>query len=326
MEKEQVLRLLMRSSGFVSGEAISKQLGVSRMAVCKAVDALRQEGFVIEAVTRNGYCLRTVSERLSLNGILAYLQEKDAKSALIVLDTVNSTNTYAKQLAAQGTAAGTTVFAAQQTGGRGRMGRQFSSPQGGMYLSMILRPRLAPSQLLHLTAMTAVAACNAIEAVCGLRPGIKWTNDLVFGKKKLGGILTELSIEAESGHIAYCVIGIGINCARCNFPKELDGIVTTLEEVSGKNVCVNALAAALFSELSQLPNALICQKEAWLRQYAADCITVGRDICVISGDTVRHAHADGIGPNAELLVTYENGEHAAVNSGEVSVRGMYGYI
>lgn len=239
-------------------------------------------------------------------------------------EQTGSTNDDLKNLAMQGVKAGTVVIAEEQTGGRGRLGRGFSSPAGGLYLSLLLRPEVPARELLHLTALAAVACCDAVEQVCGLRPGIKWTNDLVIGKKKLGGILTELSVDAKTGKTAYAIIGIGINCK--TVPPEVAEIATSLEKETGKKVSPEALVTAVLNSLRQMQKTMFTEKDAWLARYASDCITVGQKISILCGESVRHATADAIGENGELLVTYENGEKGTVSSGEVSVRGMYGYI
>ena len=191
---------------------------------------------------------------------------------------------------------------------------------------MSLRPNARPEQILHLTAMTAVAASRAVAAVCGERPMIKWTNDLVFGRKKLAGILTELSLVAETREVEYVVIGIGVNCAQSQFPPEIADIAASIYTQTGKRDVRNALAAALLRELSRMNDALLTEKDAWLREFAENCVTLGREVQIIRGDSVRPAFAEGIGPEAELLVRYPDGTREAVASGEVSVRGMYGYI
>ena len=174
--------------------------------------------------------------------------------------------------------------------------------------------------------MSAVAASRAVEAVCGVRPGIKWTNDLVFGKRKLAGILTELSVVAETLETEYVVVGIGVNCGQTEFPEELREIAASIRMECGKPVDRCALAAALLLEFERMDRALLTQKDAWLREFAENCVTVGKDVRVLRGGKERLAHADGIGPDAALLVTYADGTQEAVSSGEVSVRGMYGYL
>lgn len=325
--KESVLQLLRAADAPLSGQQLSRSLGVSRAAVWKAIEQLRREGCEIEAATNRGYRLLSAPERLDAAEIERQMEACAWRGRLVVLDSVDSTNNYARRLAAEGAPEGTAVIADMQTAGRGRRGRSFFSPSGeGLYLSVILRPNARPEQILHLTAMTAVAASRAVAAVCGERPMIKWTNDLVFGRKKLAGILTELSLVAETREVEYVVIGIGVNCAQSAFPEELREIATSIRMECGTPVDRCALAAALLREFSRMEDALMTQRDAWLREFAENCVTIGRDVRILRAGTERAAHADGIGPEAELLVTYPDGTKDAVTSGEVSVRGMYGYL
>ena len=224
MGKEAVLRLLRESGGaYVSGEEISAALGVTRAAVWKAVDALRRDGCEIESRKSMGYRLAGVSDSLSETAIRARLGATERVGrTLRCLARVDSTNDYVKRLAANGAPDGAVAVADEQTGGKGRRGRSFASPAGkGVYLSVLLRPDVAPRRLLPLTGFAAVAVCDAVERVARVRPRIKWTNDLVLGGKKLCGILTELSVEGESGALQYAVVGVGVNVAHTDFAPEL---------------------------------------------------------------------------------------------------------
>ena len=241
--------------------------------------------------------------------------------------TIDSTNTQGKLLAQQGAPHGTVLIAGQQTCGRGRMGRSFHSPQGhGIYYSVILRPACRAEDLMHLTCAVGTAVCDAVEAVTGLRPGVKWINDLVIHKKKLGGILTELSV-TPSGEVAYAVIGIGINCSHTpeDFPPELAGIATSLT-MEGLYADSAKLCGAMTEALFKMSEDLIMQKESIMARYRKDCITIGQEISIVRGDQVRHAQATGIDADGALLVTLADGSTEAVASGEVSIRGMYGYV
>ena len=250
------------------------------------------------------------------------------RDSILYFDTIDSTNTKAKELAAQGAPHGTVLLADRQSGGRGRMGRSFHSPGGkGIYLSVILRPHCQAAQLMHLTCATAVAACDAIEFAENLRPGIKWTNDLVFGKKKLGGILTELSL-CPDGSVEYAVVGLGINCSQMHqdFPQEIRSIATSLSAAVGHPVDRDKIAASLILHLQQTMDTALTQKCAIMDRYRRDCITIGKEISVCSPTLVRHGTAIGVDDNGALLVTFPDGHTEAVNSGEVSIRGMYGYL
>lgn len=241
----------------------------------------------------------------------------------------DSTNTRAKLLARQGVPHGTVVLADQQTGGRGRMGRQFDSPAGlGIYLSVILRPNCPPDQLMHLTCAVAVAMCDAVETVTGHRPGVKWINDLVFGNRKLGGILTELSLDTATGLTEYAVIGIGINCNQhlADFPPSLQDMATSLAVVTGQPVSRQALTAAMIHALWQMSERLLIDKQHLMTRYRADCITLGKPVAVHSANGIRHGNALSLDDDGALVVQYTDGQLQTVASGEVSVRGLYGYI
>ncbi len=327
MSKQAILQLLQQADAPLSGQTISRALGISRAAVWKCVEQLRREGYAIEAATNRGYRLCAEPDRLDAASVARELDGHAWAQHVVVLDSVDSTNNYAKRLAASGAPAGTAVIAGTQTAGRGRRGRSFFSPAGeGLYLSVILRPAARPEQIMHLTAMAAVAAARAVACVCTQRPQIKWTNDLVFGTRKLAGILTELSLVAESREVEYVVIGIGINCAQRAFPPELAEIATSICAQTGRTPARSALAAALLRELSRMDDALLTRRDEWLREFAENCVTLGREVQVIRGDCVRAAFAEGIGPEGELLVRYPDGTREAVASGEVTVRGMYGYV
>lgn len=241
---------------------------------------------------------------------------------------VASTNTLAKELAQKGAPHGTVLIADMQTGGRGRMGRSFHSPAGsGIYLSVILRPQCHASRLMHLTCATAVAMCSAVEAATGLCPGIKWTNDLVCGTKKLGGILTELSL-ATDGNVSYAVVGIGINCLQKpeDFPEEIQSIAASLSMVSERPVDRSAVAAEMIRALEQMSGELLTNQAGIMDAYRKNCITVGREISVSCGDSLRHGVAESICDDGALTVRFSDGHLESVSAGEVSIRGMYGYI
>ena len=242
-------------------------------------------------------------------------------------DTIVSTNTEAKRLAKDGAPHGTVLIAGLQTGGRGRMGRTFQSPAGqGVYLSVILRPNCSPVQLMHLTCAAGVAMMEAVEAVSGIRPQMKWINDLVIGRKKLGGILTEMSV--DKGMVDYAVVGIGINCLQSmeDFPPEIAGLATSLALSAGQQIAPAMLAAAMVEALWKMDAVLLSEKAQLMATYKENCITLGKEIQVIRQDEIRLGKALDLDSAGGLLVQYEDGTTEMVSSGEVSVRGMYGYL
>lgn len=250
------------------------------------------------------------------------------KEQLHVFPELGSTNDLLKTMARQGAPHGTVLIADRQTGGHGRLGRSFLSPPGvGVYLSILLRPDCAPGDLMHLTCATAVAMCDAVEQAVSFRPGIKWTNDLVFQKRKLGGILTELGLNSR-GKVDYAIIGIGINCCQQaeDFSPEIRDMAGSLSMVSGQSVDRCAVAAAMMEALWKMDKTLLTGKDAMLESYRRSCITVGQDISLLRGEEIRHGHAVDVDENGALVVHFADGHLEAVNSGEVSVRGMYGYV
>ena len=249
--------------------------------------------------------------------------------SILWFDSIDSTNTRAKQLAADGAPERTFLIADRQTGGRGRLGRSFLSPGGmGVYMSVILRPQCKPAELMHLTCAAAVAMCNAVEEAAGFRPGIKWTNDLVFGSKKLGGILTELSVDAKTGLVEYAVVGVGINCCQtaADFPEELQGMATSVHLVTGQTIDRCRLAAAVIRAFKRMASDFLVCKNAIMNQYQTDCVTIGNEVIVLRGEEKRYGKALEVDSDGGLLVEYTDGTRQVVTSGEVSVRGMYGYI
>lgn len=242
-------------------------------------------------------------------------------------DTIDSTNLQAKAIAAAGAPHGTVLIADSQSAGRGRLGRSFTSPaQSGIYMSVILRPGCPPAELMHLTCAAAVAMCDAVETALGIRPGVKWINDLVWQRKKLGGILTELSMDAKTGLVDHAVIGIGINCNQRpeDFPPELQPIACSAAMAAGRPIDRSRLAAAMIYELARM-DRMLSQQKLIMARYRQDCITVGQEVVVIRGDQRQPGRALSVNDDGSLQVVFADGHTSAVNSGEVSVRGLFGY-
>ncbi len=243
-------------------------------------------------------------------------------------DTLDSTNDLARTMAVSGAPAGTMILADQQTNGHGRMGRHFCSPAGaGVYLSCILRPNCKPEQLMHLTCAAAVAAAAAVEQACGVAPGIKWTNDLVIGKRKLGGILTSLQIDPQTELVASVIIGIGINCLQKaeDFPPELQGMACSLA-MHSEHTSPAALAAALVQQLADIAGKLLTQKAQIMAAYKARCVTLGQEVSWQAGDMLLHAKAVDLDGDGGLILLFPDGSIQTAAFGEVSIRGMYGYL
>ena len=330
MGRQAVLSLLRQQEGFVSGEEISRRLGLSRTAIWKAVDALRRDGYTVEARTGLGYRLLAAPDAVTEPEIRHFLGETDRVGrTLVCLEEVDSTNLYAKQLAAEGAADGAVVVADRQTAGRGRLGRSFQSPGGrGIYLTALLRPDLPPERLSPVTAMAGVAVCRAVERHCNVSPGLKWPNDPVLGGKKLCGILTELSLEGETGRVQDLVLGIGINVSQRpeDFTPEIREIATSLTQALGRPVSRPALAAEVIREVDRLYAALTAgELGPYLAEYRRRCVNLGRTVRLLGPGGGETAEALDIDGDFGLVVRTADGTVRTVRSGEVSVRGLYGY-
>ena len=329
MSRERVYALLNEHPGeFLSGEAVSAQLGVSRAAVWKAIEALRREGHVIEARTGLGYRLTAPADLLTEEAVRRCFRPGTVCGDLRCLETVDSTNSYLKREALLGAPDRTVAAASAQTAGRGRVGRTFQSPAGrGVYLSVLLRPRVPAEALLSATGMAAVAVSRAVERAAGVRPLIKWTNDLVLNGKKLCGILTELSVEGETGMAESLIIGAGVNVSHQaeDFGPEVAYIATSLA-AEGYPVSLAALAAAMIEEFYHLSDALGGDLSGWVDAYRKDCVTLGKQVQLLWTSQQEEAEALDIDSQFGLIVRLPDGSERAVRTGEVSVRGMCGYL
>ena len=308
MNSNHILQCLSASGDeYVSGESISRELAISRSAVWKHIQALRKEGYTIEAIPNRGYKLISVPDLYNETSIMEKLSGVLQSCQIIFKKSVASTNTVLKSMGDQGASSGTFLIAESQTAGRGRQGRNFDSPaESGIYLSMLLRPDVAPDMLSDVTAMTAVAVCNAIENICGIRPGIKWPNDIVLNGKKLAGILTELSVEWETARTDYLIIGIGINCNQDadDFQPEISAIATSLYAETRKYVNRAELVAALIRELNYLSGIIGTHNADWYQKYADACVTTGKNVRIIRGKSELTGYAVGLDKNLALIVRY----------------------
>ena len=250
-------------------------------------------------------------------------------SEIRCFDVIDSTNTYLKKAAMEGAVNGMVAVAEHQTAGRGRMTRFFESPEGtGLYLSVLLCPQLPPEKLLPVTALAGVAVCNAVERVCGVRPGLKWPNDPVLGNRKVCGILTEMVLD-EKG-CPNVILGVGINVSQTaeDFSPEVSNLAASLFMALGEKVSRPELTAALIAEIDRLYAALLADNlAAYLTAYRRDCVNLGKTIQLIGLDGSRErAEAVDVDEAFGLVVRGENGEMRTVRAGEVSVRGLYGYL
>ncbi len=331
MNARQKTATLLENAGneFVSGNAIANELGITRAAVWKCIRQMEAEGYRIE-VAKKGYRLREDSDGLSENAVLRYLGTAAPLYELEVLQEVDSTNTYLKRKAhelkaAKGDEDGPwrAVIASGQNAGRGRMGRSFVSPAGsGVYLSVFLLPKLSARQAVRITTAAAVAACRAIEACVPDRPPkIKWVNDILIDGKKTCGILTEASIDLESGGMDWAIMGIGFNVyePEGGFPQELKTIAGPIA-TSRQRDLRSRIAAAFLKQFHDICSDL--DGGGFAAEYKRRSFLIGQPIHVIRSGEMRPATALDIDEECRLLVRYEDGSTEALSSGEVSVRPL----
>lgn len=322
MTVQDHLRELLESnkSVFLSGEEIAKRLGVSRNAVWKAIKSLQADGYPIEAVPNRGYCLAAQSDVLSESGVRRYLAGEAQSLDLHVYDAVSSTNLVLRELAGKGAPEGTVVIAARQTGGRGRKGRSFFSPEGtGVYVSLLLKPKIAPDAATLITTTAAVAVCGAVEALSDRKAEIKWVNDVFVDKKKICGILTEGSFDMESGQFEYAVLGTGINVytPKDGFPEEIRAVAGSVFPAPVPDA-KNRMIAEYLNHFLPLYRNL--GGEETISEYRRRSFVIGKNVTVLSGEKSTPARAVDVDGQCRLIVEYGDGTRAALSSGEISIR------
>jgi BirA family biotin operon repressor/biotin-[acetyl-CoA-carboxylase] ligase len=322
---DTVILAAMRASGAsgASGAELAKQLGVSRAAIWARIEELRKLGYDLGASPHHGYVLRGCPDALHADDLHARLGQSQVVGREIrVLKETNSTSDVVDKLAHDGVAEGVVVFAESQTQGRGRLGRRWLSPPGkGLWYSVLLRPNLSPLAATQLTVISAVAVARAIERETGLRPGIKWPNDIMFGNRKCAGILIELSTDID--HIRHAVLGIGVdvNLAPADFPAELRDVATSLRAEAGQDVDRPALAAAMLRELdyvyARLREGDFHQVgDEWMRR----CSTLGRRVTLKIGDRTVQGVAEALDDEGALVVRNDHGHVERILGGDVTMQ------
>lgn len=318
--KSDVLSILLEAKGSsVSGSSIARKLGISRNAVWKAVNNLKEEGYFIDAATNKGYCLGLKNNILSEQSIRQYLKAKTFGSKIDIFKTIDSTNTFAKKLAQLGAAEGSVVISEEQTAGKGRLGRKFFSPSHtGIYITIILRPKMPLEKSTLITSCAAVAVAKTIDSIANVNSNIKWVNDIYINDKKACGILTEAGLDFETNTLDYVIVGIGINVSNESFPEALKDIATSLFIESHQPINRSELVAELLNNLEK--EYYDIENLSFLQEYRRRSNVIGSDITVLCGNNKYDAHAVDIDNDARLIVTTDDGKTHALNSGEVSVR------
>lgn len=316
--KEKVLAFLKSHKGeFVSGEAISNTLGVTRASVWKTINKIKSEGYSIESIASKGYRLDSSSGVYNQAEIEQRLEANALWKTVHYFDQLDSTNDYAKQIGLSYEGKGTLIVADIQTKGRGRLGRMWESPsQTGIWMSLLVKPDFAPSHASKLTQLAALAVSRGIRNICQIDNHIKWPNDIHIQDKKVCGILTEMS--AELSGINYLVIGIGINVNMESFSEELATTATSLMFETG--VKYNRLD--LLAECVREFEALYLQFEKTLslegvrRQLIVHSNIIGHKVIIHHNNQVIEAQAVDIDENGNLIVEYQ-GNRLEIFYGEV---------
>ena len=312
---------ILREEGRVSGGELGRRLNISRTAVWKHINELRKRGYQIDSTPR-GYSLTKSPDLLLPEEINADLSTRVLGRRIVYHEEVTSTQDVAKELARRGAEEGTVVICEKQVGGRGRRGRNWVSlPYVGVYISIILRPRVKPSEVLQIPLLAGVAVCRAIEKVTPLKPRIKWPNDIILGGKKTAGILTEMSAEVDE--VDYVVLGIGVNVNTpiSLMPEDVREIATSLAAECGDNVSRVRFTQHLLSELETLYDEfLACGFDAIRERWKALDKTIGSRVKISGVDEEMVGEVVDIDREGFLILKGEDGEVKRIVSGDVSLR------
>lgn len=324
--KTEILRMLRETDGYVSGQELCNKFGVSRTAVWKVMNQLKDAGYEIEAVQNKGYHLLSVPDLIDKIELSSIRNTGWAGSEIFYYESIDSTNTKAKELAEEGYPSGVLVVANQQTAGKGRRGRVWISPKGtDIYMTLMMKPDIHPNHASMLTLVAALALAKGIRRETGEEVQIKWPNDIVLNGKKICGILTEMSVQFDC--INHIVIGIGINVHNESFAEEISDTASSLFLESGKHFHRAGIIEAFLEEFEKT-YAVFLETEDISRlqkEYNALLVNMGRQVHVLDPKEPFDGKAMGVTNKGELIVdTWES--RKLVSSGEVSVRGIYGYV
>lgn len=322
--KSKILFLLKNSPDYVSGEYISSKLDITRSAVWKHIKALKNDGYIIEGVSKKGYKLISSPSCISSHEIKSNLKTKNLAHSICYLDNVDSTNKHAKQLAINGAKDGTLVISKTQFGGKGRFERNWVSPEGGIWASLILRPNIEPFNAPRLTLIAAAAITKTLNNF-NLDIKIKWPNDLLINCKKFCGILTEMSCDLDG--IKYIILGFGINVNISGnmFPKDVTSKATSLYIESGENINISKLLCDILYTFEEMYNKFIDNNDIsdTIDLFRSKSMLIGKDIQVSSRlGSFTYTCVD-ISDNGELLVRDSENNIIELSSGEVSLNKNY---
>lgn len=325
--KSEVLKMLRETDGYVSGQQICEKFGVSRTAVWKVIRNLQEEGYHVEAVRNKGYRIVHTPDVITGEEIESLMKTRWAGKNVIYYKETDSTNLRIRQLGDEGAPEGTLAVTDRQTAGRGRRGRAWKSPEGAnIYMSVLLRPQIPPDKAPMLTLVMACSVAEGIMDCEDVNVRIKWPNDIIVNGKKMVGILTEMSTQID--YISYVAVGVGINVNIKEFPEEIRATATSLCLETGHEVKRAPLIAAVMERLEKNYEIFLKTENmsGLMEMYSRLLINRGRDVMVLGAKEQYRAFAVGINDMGELIVRREDGTEECVYAGEVSVRGVYGYV
>jgi BirA family biotin operon repressor/biotin-[acetyl-CoA-carboxylase] ligase len=316
-----ILEAFYQAAGqFVQVDDLGRLLKLSSSAVTTEIAELEKLGYIIETHPHFGYRLLGTPDRLTADDIKARLKTGVIGSEILVFEETASTNDVVEHLAKSGAREGLVVFAESQTRGRGRRGRAWASPRGkGLWFSVLLRPPLPPSAASRITVAASVAVVRAVREVCRVDARIKWPNDVIIGDKKLGGILTELRVEADEILMAILGVGIDVNCEQSDFPNDLARIATSLKLETGRSQDRVALAARVLTALNEYYQLALTDFEAVADEWAELCTTLGRHIVVTMGPRRIEGFAQALDSDGALLVRCDSGQMERILGGDLAV-------
>ncbi|HET7577811.1 MAG TPA: biotin--[acetyl-CoA-carboxylase] ligase [Bacillales bacterium] len=307
--------------GFVSGQALSEQLGLSRTAIWKHINELREAGYEIESVKKSGYRLKEKPNVLSAAEIRSGLKTTSFGHEVHYRESVPSTQEIAHQLAREGAHEGTIVVTEEQTGGRGRLGRPWHSPKGsGIWISLILRPHIPPAQAPQLTLLAAVGVVKGIRAATGLECDIKWPNDILVNRKKLVGILTELQADPDQVNSVIVGMGINVNVEHQDFPDELGKIATSIRTETGREIDRADLLQHILLQIEQLYQDYLREGFHLVKLlWESNAVSLGQ---VIHARTLQGSivgKAMGLSENGFLILEDESGKRHEISSADIDL-------
>ncbi len=311
----------------MSGQDICEQLEISRTAVWKYINRLKEEGYEIESVTRKGYRLLQSPDFITEEELRQYLPEGTLSGTISYYDSIDSTNEEAKRKAAQGDPDESLYYADNQTAGKGRRGRTWISPKGeDIFFSLLLRPELPVESASMLTLVAALAAAEVSEKYSGEACQIKWPNDIVLHNKKICGILTEMGL--EMGEISYIVVGVGFNINRSVFSDEISEMGTSLFKETGRRIPRARFLADFLTAFMKGYRRFLKEQNlaSFTEEYESHLVNIGRQVKIIKNGEEMIRTALGINDKGELIVQDDTGVTETIFTGEVSVRGLYGYV